>query len=64
MNERIRARSDATLVRLESASDGTHREIARERYALKAMRGDFDDVPARDAGGAKRVRAALAAVDK
>lgn len=42
----------------------THREIARERYALKAMRGDFDDLPAREAGDAKRVRAALAAVDK
>lgn len=42
----------------------THREIARERYALKALRGDFDGLPARDAGAAKRVRAALAAVDK
>lgn len=42
----------------------THREIARERYALKAMRGDFDDLPGKDAGDAKRVRAALAAVDK
>jgi hypothetical protein len=42
----------------------TNREIARERYALKAMRGDFDDLPAKDAGTAKRVRAALAAVDK
>jgi hypothetical protein len=42
----------------------THREIARERYALKALRGDFDNLPAKDAGAAKRVRAALAAVDK
>ena len=42
----------------------THREIARERYALKALRGDFDDLPAKDAGPAQRVRAALAAVDK
>ncbi len=42
----------------------THREIARERYALKALRGDFDDLPQRDAGPARRVRAALAAVDR
>jgi hypothetical protein len=42
----------------------TNREIARERHALKALRGDFDDLPARDAGPARRVRAALAAVDR
>lgn len=42
----------------------THREIARERYAIKALRGDFDDMPQKDAGPARRVRAALAAVDK
>lgn len=42
----------------------TDREIARERYALKALRGDFDDRPAKDALSAARVRAALAAVDK
>lgn len=42
----------------------THREIARERYAIKALRGDFDDLPAKDAGAARRVRAALAAVDR
>lgn len=42
----------------------THREIARERYALKALRGDFDDLPARDVGTGRRVRAALAAVDQ
>jgi hypothetical protein len=29
--------------------------------ALKALRGDFDDLPAKDAGAASRVRAALAA---
>jgi hypothetical protein len=43
----------------------TMREIERERYAIKALRGDFDDIPA--AGGAQRegrVRAALAAVDR
>ena len=42
----------------------TAREIARERYAIKALRDDFDAVPA--AGAAEpsaRVRAALAAVD-
>ena len=42
----------------------TAREIERERYAIKALRGDFDQVPppgAADAAG--RVRAALAAVD-
>lgn len=42
----------------------THREIARERYAIKALRGDFDGLPAKDAGAARRVRAALAAVDR
>lgn len=42
----------------------TNREIARERYALKALRGDFDELPAREAGVAQRVRAALAAVDR
>lgn len=42
----------------------THREIARERHALKALRGDFDDLPAKEAGAAVRVRAALAAVDR
>jgi hypothetical protein len=42
----------------------TAREIERERYAIKALRGDFDDIPApgrADAGG--RVRAVLAAID-
>jgi hypothetical protein len=43
----------------------TMREIERERYAIKALRGDFDGVPPpgsadRDA----RVRAALVAVDR
>jgi hypothetical protein len=42
----------------------THREIARERYALKALRGDFDDLPTKDAGVSRRVRAALDAVDR
>lgn len=42
----------------------THREIARERYALKALRGDFDGIPSSEAGPARRVRAALAAVDR
>jgi hypothetical protein len=42
----------------------TLREIERERYALKALRGDFDGVPtAAAAAPAERVRAALAAVD-
>lgn len=43
----------------------TQREIERERYAIKALRGDFDAVP--PPGGAERdsrVRAALAAVDR
>lgn len=43
----------------------TQREIERERYALKALRGDFDAVPAQGAAPAnERVRAALAAVDR
>jgi hypothetical protein len=43
----------------------TQREIERERYALKALRGDFDMVPEREqAAAGERVRAALAAVDK
>jgi hypothetical protein len=42
----------------------TQREIERERYA-KALRGDFDQVPAKGAvPTSERVRAALAAVDK
>ena len=43
----------------------TNREIARERYAIKALRGDFDQVPPADsAEGGTRARAALAAVDR
>jgi hypothetical protein len=43
----------------------TQREIERERYALKALRGDFDRVPSPDAAPAsERVRAALAAADR
>ena len=42
----------------------TAREIARERYAIKALRGDFDELaPPGAADAARRVRAALAAVD-
>ena len=42
----------------------TMREIERERYALKALRGDFDAVPRADQASANdRVRAALRAVD-
>jgi hypothetical protein len=48
----------------------TTREIARERYALKAMRGDFDTLAARAAvpttaasSPAQRVKALLAAID-
>lgn len=42
----------------------TMREIQRERHAIKALRGDFDAVPAPGAAPAgQRVRAALAAVD-
>lgn len=43
----------------------TQREIERERHALKALRGDFDHLPAKEAVPAnERVRAALAAVDR
>jgi hypothetical protein len=43
----------------------TQREIERERYALKALRGDFDALPPPDETPAReRVRAALAAVDR
>jgi len=42
----------------------TVREIERERYALKAMRGDFDGLPPRGtADGAARVRAVMKAID-
>jgi hypothetical protein len=42
----------------------TAREIERERYALKALRGDFDAVPpAGTMASTERVRAALRAVD-
>lgn len=42
----------------------TMREIERERYAIKALRGDFDHVPPpASANTDRRVRAALAAVD-
>lgn len=43
----------------------TAREIERERYAIKAMRGDFDDVPlAGSVEPEQRARAALQAVDR
>jgi hypothetical protein len=43
----------------------TQGEIERERYALKALRGDFDGVPGQDAAPAsERVRAVLAAVER
>lgn len=43
----------------------TQREIERERYALKALRGDFDTVPAPGAAdGGERVRAVLRAIDR
>lgn len=42
----------------------TAREIERERYALKALRGDFDALPAVASGPApERVRTVLAAID-
>ncbi len=43
----------------------TAREIARERHAIKALRGDFDHVPPEgSAEPGRRVRAALHAVDR
>ena len=40
-------------------------DVANERYAIKALRGDFDGVPpAGSADDAIRARAALAAVDR
>lgn len=43
----------------------TQREIERERYALKALRGDFDIVPTKEAAPTnERVRAVLSAVDR
>jgi hypothetical protein len=42
----------------------TAREIAREKFALKALRGDFDEIPRFDeAEPERRARDALAAVD-
>lgn len=37
----------------------TQGEIERERYALKAMRGDFDGLPLKDAPGTERASAAF-----
>ena len=44
---------------LRRAGVRTKDEINRERYALKALRGDFDDLPA---DGAGRARESLRAV--
>ena len=41
----------------------TQREIGRERLALQAMRGDFDQVPPADSDARQRVQAVLRAVD-
>lgn len=42
----------------------TAREIAREKFALKALRGDFDEIPRWDAADPeRRARAVLQAVD-
>ena len=42
----------------------TTREIERERFAIKALRGDFDEVPRpADADAESRVKAVLAAID-
>lgn len=40
----------------------TQNEIDRERYALKALRGDFTGMPGGDAPAAERAAAAWAAV--
>jgi hypothetical protein len=39
------------------------REIERERYAIKALRGDFDEVAHAEINVEERTRRALAAVD-
>jgi hypothetical protein len=41
----------------------TMREIERERYAIKALRGDFDEVAHAEINVEERTRRALAAVD-
>lgn len=42
----------------------TRREIERERYALKALRGDFDSIPAAESENTgERIRAVLRAID-
>lgn len=42
----------------------TAREIAREKFALKALRGDFDEIPRFDeAEPERRARGVLAAID-
>lgn len=42
----------------------TVREIERERYAIKALRGDFDALAEAGANASARVRAVLAAIDR
>jgi hypothetical protein len=43
----------------------TVREIERERYAIKVLRGDFDGIPGRgDADRGSRVRRVLDAIDR
>lgn len=108
LNERIRARTDAEVLRLEEGSDADIGERLREldaewdverllqvnasvlvmlgvllgarvdrrflllpaavftffgQHALKALRGDFDDLPPVEAGAARRVRAVWDPVD-
>lgn len=41
----------------------TQREIERERYAIKGLRGDFDELLALDAKPSQRVRGILKAID-
>jgi hypothetical protein len=42
----------------------TAREIAREKFALKALRGDFDEIPRFDEDAPeRRARSVLAAID-
>ena len=42
----------------------TRAEIDRERYALKALRGDFDGLPGEGSSGRERAGAALAAAER
>lgn len=42
----------------------TQREIDRERFAVKALRGDFDTLPSAEARPAHRIKSILKAVDR